>query len=102
MPNYDQPEEMSISPETGNNNEDMELIFTKLKELDEKGALTEDDVKWFNDTDISSAFCSLEKLLYTGKEEEEEDDGSERLNTSKLLRRSVTEKVRGWEKDNLE
>ena len=99
MPNYDQPEEMSISPETGNNNEDMELIFTKLKELDEKGALTEDDVKWFNDTDISSEFCSLEKLLYTGIEE---DDGSVMLNTSKLLRRSVTEKVRWWEKDNLE
>lgn len=105
MPNLGMENPISNVEKENNENdgEDMDAIFKKLKELDKKENLTEEDVKWFAEADIGSAFRSLEELLHTGREGEEADEGGvERLNDSELLYRRVTAKVEEWERDNLE
>ena len=97
-------------PTLESGNEDMEATFAKLKELDEKEVLTQEDVDWFKSGVVEEAFRSRERSLYVedktdrvGDEEEYSDpDNSERSNELELLHRSAKEKVEEWEKNNSE
>ena len=86
--------------------EDMEAIFTKLKELGEKD-LTEKDVEWFKSGVVEEAFRSRDASLYPDGEVPDTIDttGQEEFGRSDVLeslRGSVKEKVESWEKNNLE
>ena len=80
---------------TGEDKEnDMETIFARLKELDEKEVLTEEDVEWFKSGAIEGAFRSRSETLGN----EDEDDEFSRAEFAKseeleLLHRRVAEKV---------